>query len=97
MPLTDRQKEIARKFMEADVEKFGGFLRVYIRMIEAEIPFAPNSDHAAGMAAAAKILWRGVEKGDEVLAMIKAGEFKKLEEAMAEEELPRAQRGKRSN
>lgn len=95
--LTDRQKQAAYQFMEQDIEKFGGLLRVYIRMIEAKIPFAPNVDHAEGMAAATKILWDGVNKGEEVLRQVKAGEFKKLEEAMAEEERPPALRKKEDN
>lgn len=89
-----RKKELVRKFIEQDCEKFAGLLKIYTDLIEEKIPFAPNAEYAAGMAEAVKILREGMTKAEEVAECVINGDYKKLEDLMATEALPPYMRNK---
>jgi len=82
------KEELIRAFIEADCKKFAGLIEVYIKMIEARIPFVDNADRAQGMAEAVEMLRGGVEKAEQVAKMVLEGKYKELEDLMAVEALP---------
>lgn len=83
-----RKEDIIRAFVEADCKKFAGLMQVYIRMLEARIPFVENADRAQGMADAVEMLQGAVDKAEDVAKMVLEGKYKELEELMAMEALP---------
>lgn len=81
------KEEMVKAFIEADCKKFSGLLQIYIRMIEANIPFAKTPDRAQGMADAVKILQDGVDKAEEVAKKVLTGQYEELQKKMGEERL----------
>ena len=85
---------MVKAFIEADCKKFSGLLQIYVRMIEANIPFAKTSERAQGMADAVKILQDGVDKAEKVAKKVLTGEYEELQKKMGEEKLRKHDRSK---